>query len=106
MIEEYLNKRLELLSSEKNKLKDQLLSIRSSISTAKLQLDDYVSSNTRPFEPFYPRKEFKYDDELASLNKSVTDLSTQFEQVNKSLQTVESEIDTVNTCLEEYKNLR
>lgn len=106
MIEEYLNHRLELLNSEKNKLKDELLSIRSSISTAKLQLDDYVSSNTRPFEPFYPRKEFRYDDELASLNKSVSDLSSDFEQINSSLKSVESEILTVNSCLEEYNNLR
>ena len=37
MIEEYLNHRLEILTKQKNELKDQLISIRSSISTAKLQ---------------------------------------------------------------------
>ncbi|MQN02004.1 MAG: hypothetical protein FRC54_08905 [bacterium LCO1.1] len=106
MIEEYLNQRLENLNSEKNKLKSQLLSIRSSISSAKLQLDDYVSSNTRPFEPFYPRKDFAYDDELAFLNKSVTDLSNNFENVNSALKSVESEISTVQSCILEYKKLK
>ncbi|MGN0241689.1 MAG: hypothetical protein ACI4CS_08385 [Candidatus Weimeria sp.] len=106
MIEEYLNQRLEILTKRKNELKDELISIRSSISTAKLQLDDYVSSNTRPFEPFYPRKDFKYDDELASLNASVSDLSTKFEQVNDSLNQVESELSQVNQCISEYKTLK
>lgn len=106
MIEEYLNHRLEILTKQKNDLKDQLISIRSSISTAKLQLDDYVSSNTRPFEPFYPRKDFKYDDELASLNKTVSDLSSQFEQVNKSLNCVEIELSQVNQCISEYQKLK
>lgn len=106
MIEEYLNLRLEILTKQKNELKDQLISIRSSISTAKLQLDDYVSSNTRPFEPFYPRKDFKYDDELASLNKTVSDLSSQFEQVNKSLNGVEIELSQVNQCISEYQKLK
>ncbi|MCI6649261.1 MAG: hypothetical protein MSH24_07015 [Lachnospiraceae bacterium] len=106
MIEEYLNQRLEILTKQKNELKDQLISIRSSISTAKLQLDDYVSSNTRPFEPFYPRKDFKYDDELASLNESVSNLSTQFEQVNKSLNGVEIELSQVNQCISEYQKLK
>lgn len=106
MIEEYLNQRLEILTKQKNELKDQLISIRSSISTAKLQLDDYVSSNTRPFEPFYPRKDFKYDEELASLNESVSNLSTQFEQVNNSLNSVEFELSQVNQCLSEYHNLK
>lgn len=106
MIEEYLNHRLEILTKQKNELKDQLISIRSSISTAKLQLDDYVSSNTRPFEPFYPRKDFKYDDELASLNKTVSDLSSQFEQVNKSLNFVEIELSQVNQCISEYQKLK
>ena len=106
MIEAYLNHRLEILTKQKNELKDQLISIRSSISTAKLQLDDYVSSNTRPFEPFYPRKDFKYDDELASLNKTVSDLSSQFEQVNKSLNCVEIELSHVNQCISEYQKLK
>ena len=106
MIEEYLNQRLEILTKQKNELKDQLISIRSSISTAKLQLDDYVSSNTRPFEPFYPRKDFKYDYELASLNESVSNLSTQFEQVNKSLNGVEIELSQVNQCISEYQKLK
>ena len=106
MIEEYLNHRLEILTKQKNELKDQLISIRSSISNAKLQLDDYVSSNTRPFEPFYPRKDFKYDDELASLNKTVSDLSSQFEQVNKSLNCVEIELSQVNQCISEYQKLK
>lgn len=106
MIEEYLKHRLEILTKQKNELKDQLISIRSSISTAKLQLDDYVSSNTRPFEPFYPRKDFKYDDELASLNKTVSDLSSQFEQVNKSLNCVEIELSHVNQCISEYQKLK
>ncbi len=106
MIEEYLNQRLEILTKQKNELKDQLISIRSSISTAKLQLDDYVSSNTRPFEPFYPRKDFKYDDELASLNKTVSDLSSQFELVNKSLNGVETELSQVNQCISEYQKLK
>ena len=106
MIEEYLKHRLEILTKQKNELKDQLISIRSSISTAKLQLDDYVSSNTRPFEPFYPRKDFKYDDELASLNKTVSDLSSQFEQVNKSLNCVEIELSQVNQCISEYQKLK
>lgn len=106
MIEEYLNHRLEILTKHKNELKDQLISIRSSISTAKLQFDDYVSSNTRPFEPFYPRKDFKYDDELASLNKTVSDLSSQFEQVNKSLNCVEIELSQVNQCISEYQKLK
>lgn len=106
MIEEYLNHRLEILTKQKNELKDQLISIRSSISTAKLQLDDYVSSNTRPFEPFYPRKDFKYDDELTSLNKTVSDLSSQFEQVNKSLNCVEIELSQVNQCISEYQKLK
>jgi prefoldin subunit 5 len=106
MIEEYLNQRLEILTKQKNELKDQLISIRSSISTAKLHLDDYVSSNTRPFEPFYPRKDFKYDDELASLNKTVSDLSSQFEQVNKTLNGVETELSQVNQCISEYQKLK
>ena len=106
MIEEYLNQRLEILTKQKNVLKDQLISIRSSISTAKLQLDDYVSSNTRPFEPFYPRKDFIYDEELASLNKTVSDLSSQFEYVNNSLNSVESELSQVNQSLSEYHKLK
>lgn len=106
MIEQYLNDRLKILTDQKNELKSELLSIRSSISTAKLSLDDYVSSNTRPFEPFYPRKEFSYDDELKSLNQSVSDLSGEFDRVNSSLKQVEDEISIVNSCLNEYNNLK
>lgn len=103
MIEEYLNSRLDILMSEKKSLKKQLISIRTLLAESKSKLDDYVASNTRPFEPFYPRKEFKYDEELSSLNQNVNDISRQFDEVSASLNSVETEINTVKSCLNELK---
>lgn len=102
MIDEYLNRRLNLLTENKKQLKDDLIEIRSSLHETKRELDEYMSSTSRPFEPFSPRRDSKDDENLLSMSDKIKNLNSQFEDVSTQLSSVESEIDIVNKCLDEY----
>ena len=102
MIEEYLNQRLDLLTDQKKQLKNDLMEFRSSLHETKRELDDYVSSTSRPFEPFNPRRYSNEDEHLMSMSEKIKTLNKNFEDVSAQLSSVESEIDTVNKCMDEY----
>ncbi|MDD6380718.1 MAG: hypothetical protein PUG04_03380 [Lachnospiraceae bacterium] len=102
MIEQYLSNRLDLLNNKKKDLKDSLIEIRASLHESKRELDDYMSSTSRPFEPFSPRRDSKDDEHLISLSDKIKSLNSQFEDVSQNLTSVESEIDQVNQCLDEF----
>lgn len=105
MIEEYLNQRSDILTEKKNKLKDSLLEIRSSLRESKRELDEYESASPKPFEPFSPRRDDKIDNKLSEINDSIKSLYKQFESVSSELDNIESEIKTVSQCQQEYKNV-
>lgn len=105
MIEEYLRQRLSLLTNDKKKLKDSLIEIRSSLHETKLELDDYMSSTSRPFEPFNPRRNSSTDDRLSHMNEKISKLSSNFEDLSARISSLDSEINVINQCLDEYESL-